>query len=117
MPSIRSLRLSRGMTLVELALEAGIPARKLGAIEHGYMGLDAESAARLAGSLGVAPELLRAAHSGAAGQFAHDRVGRSPIPLLGLHHAATLLAIALISGLLLTQAPLWQPAPIATRRA
>ena len=63
MPSIRSLRLSRGMTVVELALEAGIPARTLGAIEYGHARLDAESAARLASSLGVAPEHLCAAHS------------------------------------------------------
>ena len=35
MPNIRSLRLSGGMSLGELALEAGIAARRLGAFEHG----------------------------------------------------------------------------------
>jgi transcriptional regulator with XRE-family HTH domain len=58
MPSIQSLRRSRGMTLVELALAAGVPARVLGAIELGILPLDGEYAARLAAPFGIAPALL-----------------------------------------------------------
>jgi murein DD-endopeptidase MepM/ murein hydrolase activator NlpD len=113
MPSIRSLRLSRGMTLVELALEAGIPARTLGAIEYGHARLDAESAMRLASSLGVAPEHLRAAHGYSTARLVSARPSRLPTPFLGLRRAVSLLAALLISGLLLNQLPLWQPMLVA----
>jgi murein DD-endopeptidase MepM/ murein hydrolase activator NlpD len=101
------------MTVVELALEAGIPARTLGAIEHGHARLDAESALRLAGSLGVAPELLRAAHSRPTERLAPGRAGRLPVSHSGFRHAASLLAALLISGLLLTLAPLSRPLLVA----
>src|SRR5262245_51291879 len=94
MSSIRSLRLGRGMTLVELALEAGIPARTLGAIEQGLLRLDEENATRLAASLGVAPEQLYAAYGPTTARPTHGRLG------------SMTLAVALISGLLLTLAPL-----------
>src|SRR5262245_48723607 len=113
MLNVRSLRLSRGMTLVELALEAGIPARTLGAFEHGHAHLDAESAARLADSLGVAPELLCSGHSQATERIASGR----PIPLSWFRRAASLLAGALVSALLVTQAPLWQPLLVASAPA
>jgi len=113
MPTIRSLRLSHGMTLVELALDTGIPARTLSAIEHGYARLDAESAVRLAGSLGVAPELLRAAHSHPTDQLISGRSGWLPVPFSGFHGAASLLAGLVIGGLLLTRAPLSQPLLVA----
>ena len=113
MPTIRSLRLSRGMTLVELALEAGIPARTLGAIEHGHTRLDTESAVRLASSLGVAPEQLRAAHSQPAGRLLSGSSGKLPAHFIGLRRALSLLAALLISGLLVAQLSLSQPRPAA----
>jgi transcriptional regulator with XRE-family HTH domain len=117
MPSIRSLRLSRGMTLIELALEAGIPARTLGAIEYGHAPLDADSAARLAARLGVAPELLFAGHRPTTNPLRRVGTGWPPRNVWTFHHAAALLAAALISELLLTQAPLWQPALVASTPA
>src|SRR5262245_58231534 len=113
MSTIRSLRLSRGMTLVELALEAGIPARTLGAIEHGHTRLDAESADRLASCLGVAPEQLRSAHSQAAGRLVSGSSDQLPAHLIGLRRALSLLAALLISGLLMAQLSLSQPRPVA----
>src|SRR5262245_8950607 len=112
MPSIRALRLSRGMTLVELALKAGIPARTLGAIEQGLLHLDDESAARLASSLGVALEQLSAAYGPTTARPAHSTLHRMALPL----------SVALISGLLLTLAPLREHAlandsPAATQAA
>jgi murein DD-endopeptidase MepM/ murein hydrolase activator NlpD len=101
------------MTLVELALEAGIPARTLGAIEHGHARLDAESATRLACSLGVAPELLCAINSHATERLAAGR----HIPLPRFRRAVSLLASALVSVLLLTQAPLWRPMLVASAPA
>jgi murein DD-endopeptidase MepM/ murein hydrolase activator NlpD len=101
------------MTLVELALEAGIPARTLGAIEYGHARLDAESAARLANSLGVAPEHLRAHHSYSTVRLVSARPTWPPLAVVGLRHVASLLATLLISGLLLMQLPLWQPMPAA----
>jgi murein DD-endopeptidase MepM/ murein hydrolase activator NlpD/transcriptional regulator with XRE-family HTH domain len=113
MPNIRSLRLSRGMTLVELALEAGIPARTLGALEHGHARLDPESATRLACSLGVAPELLYSAHSHATERIASGR----RLQLSRCCRAVSLLAGALVSVLLVTQAPLWQAMLVASAPA
>ena len=48
MTDIRALRLSRGLTLTDLALLTEIPARRLAELEHGMHGLDAESRSRLA---------------------------------------------------------------------
>jgi murein DD-endopeptidase MepM/ murein hydrolase activator NlpD len=105
MPTVRSLRLSRGMSLVELALEAGVPARTLGAVEYGLLHLDADCRARLASVFNLPPDLLRAADDLTAPGCAPR--GRP----LGLGRLGTPLAVALISGLLLTQSPLsYRPA-------
>jgi murein DD-endopeptidase MepM/ murein hydrolase activator NlpD len=110
MPSIRSLRLSRGMTLVELALAAGIPARTLGAIEHGLLDLDADCAARLASVFGLAPDQLYTTE-------------RRPIAtrsrLAVLRRAGPSVVVALISSLLLIRSPLAnrRPASVAARVA
>jgi transcriptional regulator with XRE-family HTH domain len=86
MPTIQSLRRSRGMTLIELALAAGVPARTLGAIELGILPLDSECAARLAAPFGIAPAFLCAA-GGAAPAVPRARTGA----LRGAVLAATLL--------------------------
>jgi murein DD-endopeptidase MepM/ murein hydrolase activator NlpD len=111
MPDLRSLRLSRGMTLVELAMVAGIPARTLGAIEYGHARLDADSAMRLASSLGVAPELLWEDHTSAT-----LAPSAWPVRWPGLRPAAPLLIAIVISGLLLTHARLWQPLSASSAR-
>jgi murein DD-endopeptidase MepM/ murein hydrolase activator NlpD len=101
------------MTLVELALEAGIPARTLGAIEHGHMRLDAESAIRLGGSLGVAPELLHATHNDPSGRRISGSSSRQPASFTGFRRAVSSLAALLIGGLLMTQLPLSRPMRVA----
>jgi hypothetical protein len=88
MPTIQSLRRSRGMTLIELALAAGVPARTLGAIELGLLPLDGECAARLAVPFGIAPTLLWSARPPA---IPRPRAG-------GLR--STVLAATLMGGLL-----------------
>src|SRR5690348_8231578 len=100
MPDLRSLRLSHGMTLVQLARMAGIPARTLGALEYGQAHLDADSCARLARSLGVAPELLVVRHN-----RARPAIRRRALPWPGLRSAAPLLLTILMCALLLTHAP------------
>lgn len=89
MPSIRVLRQSYGLTLVELALRSGIPARTLGEIEYGFQELDPNNRARLAHVFGVRPDLLAAARPA------------PPAHSISLHHA-TALVFALTSALLLT---------------
>jgi transcriptional regulator with XRE-family HTH domain len=106
MPTVRSLRLSRGMTVVELALQVGIPARTLGAIEYGLLSLDLDSRARLAGAFNIMPDLLRAADRAWPPPAAPDRIS-------GLRRAAPSVAVMLISGLLLTQLPLNYRLPAA----
>ncbi len=63
MPTIQSLRRSRGMTLVELALATGVPARRLGEIELGLAPLDANSAIRLSLCFDMAPAQLGVAQA------------------------------------------------------
>jgi murein DD-endopeptidase MepM/ murein hydrolase activator NlpD len=60
---IRALRLSRGLTLIDLALLTDIPARTLAQIEYGLQRLDYESRQRLARVFEIRPELLHAGHS------------------------------------------------------
>jgi len=54
--TLRTLRRNRGLTLTDLALLTGIPARNLGAIELGILSLDSITRAQLASVLAVAPE-------------------------------------------------------------
>ena len=89
MPSIRVLRRNCGLTIVELALQSGIPARTLGAMEYGLQVLDTNSRARLADSLGVPPELL------VAEDPARSRSSINP-------QCVTVLIFALTGALLLT---------------
>lgn len=56
--AVRSLRLSRQLTLSELALLTGISARTIAEIEHGLRRMDPEIGVRLAGYFGLTPERL-----------------------------------------------------------
>jgi hypothetical protein len=88
------------MTLVELALAAGVPARTLGAIELGILPLDGEYAARLAVPFGVAPTLLCSAGA------APPAVPRTRAGAL----RSAVLAAALLGGLFChTSAPDYLP--------
>jgi transcriptional regulator with XRE-family HTH domain len=96
-PTIRALRRSQGLTLVELALLAGIPARVLGEIEYGLLPLDADSRARLSPIFALAPESLR---SGASSELAQERSRGSTSPqrvvlLLSVLSLGVLLFIAI----------------------
>lgn len=102
MTNIRSLRLSRGLTLIDLALLTDIPARTLAEIEHGLQRLDYESRLRLANIFGVPPEQLWAG-TAAAPRAAHAALWRT--------QAAPLLATALLGALLLSDPLLSQLPP------
>src|SRR4029079_12740974 len=56
--NIRALRLSRGLSLIELAILSDIPARTLAEIEYGLQRLDYESRLRLARIFDLPPEQL-----------------------------------------------------------
>jgi murein DD-endopeptidase MepM/ murein hydrolase activator NlpD/transcriptional regulator with XRE-family HTH domain len=55
---IRALRLTHGLTLIDLALLTEIPARRLAELEYGMQQLDLESRSRLAHVFDMPPELL-----------------------------------------------------------
>jgi murein DD-endopeptidase MepM/ murein hydrolase activator NlpD len=101
---IRALRLSRGLTLIDLALLTDIPARTLAQIEYGLQRLDYESRSRLARIFDVRPELLRAGGPRPA-------IAARKLPWLNL--AGPALGIALAGALLLTD-PLLQMPPLAS---
>lgn len=92
MPTIRTLRLHYGMSMVELAMASGVPVRRLGAIEYGLEHLDRECAVRFARIFGLSPEALLPQQARGARSSQLQRAG------------ATLTA-ALLSGILLLQAP------------
>jgi transcriptional regulator with XRE-family HTH domain len=56
--NIRALRISHGLSLIELALLSDIPARTLAEIEYGLQQLDYESRLRLARTFDLPPEQL-----------------------------------------------------------
>ena len=58
MPNIRALRLSLGLSMIDLALLCEIPARTLAEIEYGFQRLDYESRVRLARAFDLPPEQL-----------------------------------------------------------
>lgn len=58
MLTLQTLRRSRGLTLVELALLTGVPARTLGALECGVVSFDPNLRRQLAVAFGIAPSLL-----------------------------------------------------------
>ncbi len=58
MTNIRALRLSHGLSLIDLALLCDIPARTLAEIEYGLQRLDYESRSRLARAFDLPPEHL-----------------------------------------------------------
>ena len=58
LPGLRRLRLQSGMSYVEIAQRAGIPARQLAEIEYGLRPIDSEERRRLAGVFGVTQRLI-----------------------------------------------------------
>ncbi len=59
MPTLRSLRRSRNLTILELSLQSGIPSRQIALFEMGRATLDQESIVCIAMLLGVAPDHIR----------------------------------------------------------
>ncbi len=107
MDTVRALRRSRGITLVDLAILSGIPARTLGAVECGMTHLDPASRAQIACVLGVSPDSLRSIpHT--------DQLARNGAPWWAAPAAITALAATLaLSPLapLLPTPTLLRPAP------
>jgi len=90
--TLRTLRRNRGLTLTDLALLTGIPARNLGAIELGILSLDSVTRAQLANVLAVAPETFPSAL----------HVAAQPPRLFDLQRLATPFAIMLTTTALTT---------------
>jgi murein DD-endopeptidase MepM/ murein hydrolase activator NlpD len=111
--AIRTLRRSRQLTLTDLALLTGIPARTIAEFEHGLRHLDDETATLLASVFGLAPAAIIQRLT--EGHRAPQR-GRQQIAMLaaGSLVAATLvapIATARLSALFAAPAP----APVAAR--
>lgn len=99
MMTIQALRRSRGITLTDLALLSGIPARTIASIEAGVQRLDHRTRGQLAHIFGVPPESLLPGTPPALQQEVRSRLAaeaRLVAPAIGLALAtATLLAPAL----------------------
>jgi murein DD-endopeptidase MepM/ murein hydrolase activator NlpD len=98
-PTIRALRRSYGLTLVDLALATGIPARTLGRIEYGLAQLDPDTRRRLACTFDLPAELLRPGTWPVAPP-ASDRDS-----FARLRRAAPSLIVMLLSALLVSPPP------------
>ena len=96
MMTIQALRRSRGITLTDLALLSGIPARTIASIEYGVQTLDHRTRTQLAHIFGVPPESLLPGAPPALQQELRRRMlaeARMVAPMVGLALAtATLLA-------------------------
>ena len=101
MPNVRTLRLTRGLTLTELALLVGIPARTLAEIEYGLRPLAPDSRCNLARIYDLQPDVLEA---GRPGQLDDPRV-----PL------AQMLGSTLVAGIWLTGTLAFITSPAAER--
>lgn len=102
MPTVRFIRRSRGLTLVDVALLTDIPVRDLAEIECGLRPLDPDRRERLAAVFGV---------PAGAWQAALHPVGIG-VRLVGLQHVVPGVVIALVCAILITS--MWldqQPAP------
>src|SRR5260221_7524183 len=91
--NIRALRISHGLSLIDLALLSDIPARTLAEIEYGLQRLDYESRSRLARIFDLPPEQLW------AGAARAPRVARKAA---WYQRAVPALAVALAGALLLS---------------
>jgi murein DD-endopeptidase MepM/ murein hydrolase activator NlpD len=99
--NIRALRLSRGFSLIDLALLSDIPARTLAEIEYGLQRLDYESRSRLARIFDLPPEQLWAGAAPAPGVARKTSWRLRAMPALAVTLAGTLL----LSDSLLNQRP------------
>src|SRR6266508_300463 len=97
MPNVRTLRLSHGLRLTELALLVGIPARTLAEIEYGLRPLAPDSRCRLARIYDLQPDVLEA---GRPGQLDDPRV-----PLAQILGSTLVAGIWLAGTLALTTPP------------
>jgi transcriptional regulator with XRE-family HTH domain len=99
--NIRALRLSHGLSLVELALLTDISVRTLAEIEYGLQRLDYESRMRLAHVFEIPPNQLW------AGVAPAPRTAHKPawLPLAAPALAAALAGALLLSDPLLNQLP------------
>ncbi|NWG21102.1 MAG: peptidoglycan DD-metalloendopeptidase family protein [Chloroflexi bacterium] len=110
--TLRALRRSRGLTLIDVARLSGVPARTLGAIELGALHLDSATRVQLACVFAVAPGALYPAPA-----MAMPRAGvASGLHRVALPFATALATTALAAALLPWPANVTSQAPI-TREA
>lgn len=106
--TLRALRRSRGLTLIDVARLSGVPARTLGAIELGALHLDSATRAQLACVFAVAPGALYPAPV-----MVMPRAGvTSGLHRVALPFATALATTALAAALLPRPASFMSPAPI-----
>lgn len=85
----REARLSRGLSVSELALRTGLPRPNLSAYEHGRMSPTVDTAGRIAQALGKSPELADTAPTFTVHFTQRGKPFRVPstLPRLPLHRA------------------------------
>jgi murein DD-endopeptidase MepM/ murein hydrolase activator NlpD len=110
--TLRTLRRSRGLTLTELAMLSGVPARNLGAIELGMLSLDGATRAHLASVLAVAPHALPYTPPSVAPPPALVDLQRLAMPFAIALTTTTLATSFLLRADLSSQSPL--NAPVAS---
>jgi murein DD-endopeptidase MepM/ murein hydrolase activator NlpD len=108
--SIRAIRRSYGLTLIDVATHTDIPARTLAEIEYGLQRLDYESRSRLARFFQVHPDILSGGATRRLQQVGRSGAGWQPGPLL--RRGAPIVVVAL-TGAALLATPVPQPAPAA----
>jgi murein DD-endopeptidase MepM/ murein hydrolase activator NlpD len=110
--TLRTLRRNRGLTLTELAMLSGIPARNLGAIELGMLSIDTTTRAHLASVLAVTPNAIPSVSLSVASSPTVVDFQRLAAPL-AIALTTTTLATSLMSRVELpTLPPLSANAPI-----
>jgi cell wall-associated NlpC family hydrolase len=97
MPNVRALRLTHGLTLTELALLVGIPARTLAEIEYGLRPLAPDSRCNLARIYDLQPDVLEAGRP--------DQLDDPRVPLAQILGSTLIAGIWLAGTLALTTPP------------
>jgi murein DD-endopeptidase MepM/ murein hydrolase activator NlpD len=118
MLTIQTLRRSRGLTLIDIAMLSGIPARTLGAIECGVHRLDHRTREQLASIFAVAPESLVAAPRPPLQDDLRRRMlaeARAATPMIGAALATAILLAPAVAHLAAPAAPAVPSTPAGAR--
>lgn len=118
MLTIQALRRSRGITLTDLALLSGIPARTIASIECGIQRLDQRTREQLAHIFGVPPESLQPGPPPALQESLRRRAlaeARLLMPVAGAALASAIALAPLVDALTREASPAARSSPASAR--